>query len=317
MKYLIAVVGAATGQGQRILQALADQGVPSERVMALDYGKYENMQVPYGRRNIRIRNMMTADLGRIRVVLLCLSSVLTAYVEDIIRAGAVVIDCTGIVAKGPCALITRNQVFIPSRNPILNPTDLTVALARVLGPIHQAFPVRSAEITALLSAGIFGEAARQALQIQSQYIRKTDGEIGGPFRLKQAFNLIVEADPYLARQTTEQIKGLFGFSAVVYTCLTPVFFGEAYAVTVTTREMCSADQMRQVLAGAEGCRLLSDEPAEFPPTGEDCADSDLVLLSRLRAVPFRDRTWHLWALCNSKRCGSADQAARLALYLLS
>ena len=317
MKGRVAVIGAVGTRGQMILKALADYHLPPESIVTLDYGKYVGNQIPYGVATVSVQDMMSADFQGIRVVLLCLSGVLRAYVDDIIRAGAIVIDCIGIVAEAPCVLADTDRPIIPRGRMMVNPTDMTIALARVLKPIQQSFAVRSVEVTALLSAGIFGESAKRALQIQSHKPSRVQAEIGGPFRLWQAYNLIPEIDPYLARQTIGQMKELFHFFVSVCTCLTPVFRGEAYSLNITTRKAWTPNQLEQVLNRSEGCRLYPDSLSDFPPTTADCMGCDTVLITRPQIIPFRDKTCHLWAVCDAGACGSAVHAARLTRYLLS
>ena len=317
MKGRVAVIGAVSTRGQMILKALADYHLPPKTIMALDYGKYVGNQIPYGVGTIPVQDMMTVDFQRSRVVLLCLSGVLRAYVDDIVRAGSIVIDCVGVVGEALCLLADKDRPIIPRGRIIVNPTDMTIALARVLRPIHQSFLVQSVEVTALLSAGIFGESAKQALSIQSREPSRRQSQIGGPFHLWQAYNLIPEMDPYPARQTIEQMKELFHFPLRVYTCLTPVFRGEAYSLNITTRKAWGPNQLKQVLDRSEGCRLYSDSLSDLPPTTADCVGSDTVLISQPQVVPFQEKTCHLWAICDSEACGSAIHAARLTRYLLS
>ena len=313
----MAVVGAAGMRGQMILQALADQNLPAKNVMALDYEKHEGMLLPYGKGTVQIANMMTADFRQVRVVLFCLSGILKSYIDDMISAGTVVIDCIGIVSGAQCVLMGRNRPIIPKNRLILNPTDMTLALARILEPIHQVPGVRSAEVTVLLSAENFGPAAGQVLAIQSQNYPAAGVEIGGPLHLKQAFNLILEPDPFPARQTGRQMKELIHFPVSIHTCLAPVFRGEAYSLTLTTRKDCEINYLKQLWGQDKNCCLCATDPVDFPLTGTDCIGKEFILLGGINTVPFRNKTYHLWAACDARYCGAAAHAARLARYLLS
>ena len=131
----------------------------------------------------------------------------------------------------------------------------------------------------------------------------------------QAFNLIPDMAPALNRKTAEQIKALLHFPIAVFSCLTPVFQGECYFVTFTTKVKTSLSRIRSVLG--ECCRLDDSFAADLGPTTQDVLREDTVCISRLSVIPFKPNTYHLLILCDSLRSGAIPNAVNIARYLLS
>lgn len=318
MKQKVAVIGALTALGRAVLDGLSEQGFVTENIYALDNRHNDGIQIPFQGGFLVVEKLDAFDFNQVRLAFLCTPSILSEYIDRVIGSRAYLIDCVGLYAEEhPCIIPSLNFSDCRNHRIILNPTSLTVTLAQVLSPIHKAFPIRAAWTTVLLSAGEFGGPAVQALVDQTRSLYTREQPVPGPFRQMQAFNLIPEVYPLLARQTTCQIKSLLHFPMTVATCLTPIFQGECYSLTLMTRGKCSLEQLERVFLKNDICRLVVEGQPDSVVTTQDVASTDYIYLSHLSVVPYQANTYHLWIVCDSFRNGAVANAVRIAEHLLS
>lgn len=317
MKQKIAVIGAFTTIGQAVLDNLSEQGFSPKDIYVLDNDIKNTIKIPYGYDMLPIHPFNTFSFEKVSVVFLCLSTLLNEQKENILRYGAYLIDCVGISETGVCIIPSLNLKKLKTNREIINPTGLTVTLAQVLEPIHKRYTIQNAETTALLSADAFGKNAVTSLinQTRSFYTREPPED--GPFKKIQAFNLIPEVFPPLTRQTTKQIKSLLKFPITVNACLTPIFQGECYSLTVSLFQKCSLIQFKKAFFKSETCRVIDTLNPYLTTTPQDVSNSDLIYLTHINALAHRSNTFHLWVICDSVRTGSALNAVQIAKHLLS
>jgi len=314
MKGKVAVIGALTNFGRSLLDYLADNGWPITDVFALDRIEPKSVQIPYHHDFLDVLSMDTFDFHRVRICFLCLSAFLSDDREAILKSGAYLIDCVGILENASCIIASLNIKKSRKSRLILNPTALTIALTKILSPIHNYMPITDAQATVLLSAGLFGLSAVQDLVNQSRCLYTREEPEIHLFSKIQAFNLIPEISPALNRKTADQIKSLLHFPIVVSSCLTPVFQGECYSLTFTTKSKTSLKEIRKVLE--QSCQFDDSFAPDLGLSTQDILFANSLYVSRLSTVPFRPNTFHLWILCDSLRTGSIPNAVQIAQYLL-
>lgn len=318
MKQKVAVIGALTALGRAVLDGLSEQGFATGDIYALDNRHNDGIQIPFQSSFLEVEKLDIFDFSQVQLAFLCTPSILSEYIDKVIGSGAYLIDCVGLYAEDhTCIIPSLNLENCRHHRVILNPTSLTVTLAQVLSPIQKIFPVRSASATVLLSAGEFGGPAVQALVDQARSLYTREQPVQGPFRKMQAFNLIPEVYPLLVRQTTRQIKSLLYFPTTIATCLTPIFQGECYSLTLTTRGKCSVEQLEGVFLKSDVCRIVVGGQSDSNITPQDIAYTDYIYLTHLSVVPYQANTYHLWVICDSLRHGAVANAVRIAEHLLS
>ena len=314
MKGKIAVIGALTNFGRSLLDELARSGWPARDIVALDHTK-NHTQIPYQDDLLPVLSLETFRFHGIGLGFLCLPTLLSDDKDTILQSGAYLVDCVGILEDSLCVVASLNLKKCSKSRVILNPTALCITLAGALSPIHKHFSVKEATSTILLSAGLFGSAAIRDLIDQSRCLFTREEPQMSFFSQIQAFNLIPDISPALNRKTADQIKSLLHFPIAISSCLTPVFQGECYSVTFTTRKKTSLNEIRKVCE--KNCLL--DEPfaADLGLSAQDVLVGDSACISRLSIVPFRPNTYHLWILCDSLRTGAIPNAIKIARHLLS
>mgnify|MGYP004650291407 FL=1 len=315
----VAVIGALSTIGRAVLDSFAVRGFNADDIVALDVCPATEAQVPYGAGTLPLQGLDYLEHGMVQVTCLCLHSLLSEYSDRILRHSCHVIDCTGVLNDGMCVVADLNMddYLKHPTHLISNPTSLTVTLSQVLAPLQDTFGIRSAEATALLSAGEFGGPTVDALanQTRSFYTHEPIGE--GPFGKVQAFNLVPEMCPSLSHQTTEQIRSILGLSLMVSACLTPIFQGECYLLTVQTERKCTPAKLRKALPEQSMCRVPEKMAPALTITTLDAIAGGYIYLTHFAPVPGHEHTFRCWVLCDSFRTGSALNAVLVSENLLS
>lgn len=317
MKQKVAVIGALNAIGRGILDCLAARGFLPEDIFALDSSQNTGVQIPYQDYHIRVENLETFDFSQTKVVFLCTLSILEEYPERILGYGQYLIDCVGILGEGICLIPALQSRGIKRYRVIENPTSMTVVLAQVLKPVQKEFGIRSVLVTALLSAGEFGQDSVQALVNQTRSLYTREPLVDGPFKKTQAFNLVPEIYPTLSRRTGEQLKGMLHLPIQIATCLTPIFQGQCYFLTITTKEKCTCADLEQVFEGHPVCRIITGMDPYLTLSTQDTACNDEICLTLFRQIPHLPNTCGFWIVCDNIRLGSALNAVRIAEHILS
>lgn len=314
----IAVIGSFTTIGQAVLDCLADRGFSIDRVDALDAHQNAGRRIPFCDGELVVRPLDLFDFTRPYIAFLCTSSILSEYKEEAVRQGCWLIDCTGLIGTAPQIIPALNakDIRFARDNIIGNPTSLTVSLAQVLAPIHKQFQIIRADAVALLGAGEFGHEATISLLNQTRSLYTRVETPLGPFQKIQAFNLIPEANPILSRRTMEQLEQVLGCRVFVTTCLTPIFQGECYFVTIQTKRPCSMDKLIRLLRRQKNCRFV-DTLDYITITPHDVISEDMIYVTHLNGDTVQSNTFHFWIVCDSIRTGAALNAVKIAEYLLT
>ena len=315
MKRKVAVIGSLTIMGRALLDALSDKGLTPDFVHALDSRQNLGVKIPYGFDFIAIEDLDTFDFLKVSLIFLCTPALLSTYKDRAVNSGAFIIDCVGILEGTSCIAppFCRRQ----KKRLFLNPTTLTLPLLHVLKPIHTRFKIISAQVTALLSASVFGSPAIQLLMDQTRCLYTREEPYQGLFPKIQAFNLIPEASPILARQTTEQLKSFLHFPIHISTCLTPVFQGDAFSLSFVTHKECRIEQLEKLFQRNKYCRLISGISPDLTLSTQEAICGDSIYLMHISSVAGQPRTYHLWVICDSIRRGPIQNAVQIAENLLS
>ena len=315
MKGKIAVIGALTNFGRSLLDYLAETGWPAKDIFALDPHTKPDIKIPYRDIFLPVLPLESFHFHQVRLCFLCLPALMTDDRDAILQSGSFLIDCVGILENAPCIIASLNLKEARKSRLISNPTAPTIALAQVLCPIDRRFGLQEAQATILLSAGLFGTAAIQDLVAQSRCLFTREEPQLNFFPKVQAFNLIPDISPALNRKTATQIKSLLKFPIAVSSCLTPVFQGDCYSLTFTTKTKTSLSDLHQVCMTS--CRFDNAFATDLGLSTQDILFGDTAYISRLSIIPFRRNTYHLWILCDSLRIGAIPNAVQIADYLLS
>ena len=98
----------------------------------------------------------------------------------------------------------------------------------------------------------------------------------------------------------------------------PVFYGHSEAVHIETRDAIEVEEVRRLLAAADGVELIDDRtPGGYPTAVGEAAGTDGVFVGRVRQDVSHPRGINLWVVSDNVRKGAALNSIQIAEQLRS
>jgi aspartate-semialdehyde dehydrogenase len=305
----VGVVGATGAVGKVTLTLLAARGYGDVRAFAS--ARSAGSRVEFGGETLAVEEATPEALGAGDLDL-CLFSIGTTTSRELVphavAGGAIVVDKSSAfrLADGvPLVVPEVNGARALEHDGIVaNPNCCTIPLTCVLKPLEQAARLRRVRVATYQSASGAGVEAMERLagERPEEHDLRADWDFDG-----------VEYDEEeKLRLETRKIMELPDLP-VSPTCVrVPVMIGHAEAVWVETDERLSVEDARSVLAAAPSLRLVDG----FPSPGRS-AQTDEVLVGRIRQDPTEENGLVLFLACDNLVKGAALNAIQIAELLLS
>ena len=244
------------------------------------------------------------------------------------RAGTIVVDNSSAFRMEPGVPLVVPEVnpdhLTGHRNLIANPNCSTIILVLVLWPLHRLHPIHRVVVSTYQAASGAGYSAMRELQQQTGAVlagRKAKPEV---FPHPCAFNLFshdsaIDRTGYNEeeRKMVAETRKIFGQPnlALTTTCVrVPVLRAHCESVNITFTEPVDQDEVRELLRGAPGVRLVDDRAANRFPMPSEASGIDEVLVGRIRRDLSRPdgRGIELFLAGDQLRKGAALNAIQIA-----
>ena len=186
---------------------------------------------------------------------------------------------------------------------VANPNCCTIPLTCVLKPLHDAAGLRRLRVSTYQSVSGAGAQRMQALlaEPQAEHNLAMDWTWEGDETDEES----------KLRAETRKILELPELPISATTVRVPVLVGHAEAVWVELEEPLSPEQATKLLAAAPSVRVVD------VPTPGDAAQTDDVLVGRIRVDRAADNGLALFLACDNLNKGAALNAIQIAELLLS
>jgi aspartate-semialdehyde dehydrogenase len=247
---------------------------------------------------------------------------------EAVRRGAVVID-----NGDDFRMDERVPLVVPEINPealdrhqgfIANPNCSTIITLMGIAPLHREVPLRRMTAVTFQSVSGTGRAAIEELEQQARAYAA-----GGQPEVKAyphpiAFNVLPQiggAKKELPGFTTEEAKMTFESRKILgvpdlrvaSTCVrVPVFYAHSVAVHAEFSAPLAPERAREILARAEGVKVIDDLAASQYPMPLYTGGGDDVGVGRIRADPSVENGLALWCCGDNIRKGAAQNAVQIA-----
>ncbi|MCI0572317.1 MAG: aspartate-semialdehyde dehydrogenase [Myxococcaceae bacterium] len=336
-KSRVAVVGPTGVVGRALLEALAERGVPSERVTALGTERSEAEEVSYGDDTLEVERAGPDAFRGMNVAFL-------AAPQDVARqlapqaqaAGAWVVDVSPafrLDAAVPLVLpaLSEAPLKAPFRGRVVAcPSPITTALALALTPLHEAFVLEHVHVTALMGASSAGESGIRELEMQTANLLSGREVEPQRFPHRLAFNVVPQVGPVepgsgftaeelgwaeeLARLTPTwpERPVVFGTALQV-----PTFFGHMLVLDVKLASHASAAAVRDALKAGKKLKVLDSPEERIYPMPMLVTQDDSVHVGRVRTLPALPGWVSLIVAVDNVGRGAALNALEAAELLLA
>jgi aspartate-semialdehyde dehydrogenase len=333
MGYKVAVVGATGNVGREMLGILAERTFPADEVVALASRRSQGVEVSYGERTLKVKNLETYDFSDVDICLMSAGSAVSKEWSPRIAAkGAVVIDNSSCWRMDPDVPLVVPEVNADAvagfrkKGIIANPNCSTMQLVVALKPLHDKAKILRVVVSTYQSVSGAGRDSMDELFTQTRAVYVTDPIEAKKFPKRIAFNVIPQCDVFMEdgftkeewKMVAETKKILDPKIKLVATCVrVPVFIGHSEAVSIEFEQPLSADEAREILRDAPGCLVVDKHEDGGYVTPVECAGEDATYISRIREDPTVDSGLVMWVVSDNLRKGAALNAIQIAEALIN
>ena len=327
----IAIVGATGAVGQVFLNILEERDFPLKSVRLCASERSVGKKLKLRGEEIEVELATPELLGEVDFAFIAASTAISRELAPLAAEnGAIAIDDSSAF---------RMQDNVPLVVPEVNGDDLeyhegivsipnctTTPLVMALKPLHEQNAVRRVIAATYQSVTGTGAAAAQELRDQSGDIlagKEANAEV---YPHQIAFSVLPHVEPFWDNgYTNEEMKMQNETRKIMHapdirvssTCVrVPVVVSHSEAVNVEFSDAISPGEVREILAGAPGIRVVDDPGSNVYPTPIEAEGQDDVFVGRIREDIAFDNGIAMWLSCDNLRKGAALNSLQIAEEIL-
>jgi len=324
----IAVVGATGNVGREMLSILEERQFPADEVAAVASRKSIGVEVSYGDRTLKCKDLDTFDFNGFDICLMSAGGAVSKEWSPKIGA----MGCTVIDNSSAWRMDPRVPLVVPEVNPdavlgydklniIANPNCSTAQLVVTLKPLHDRAKIKRVVVATYQSVSGAGKEAMEELWTQTRGIYVNDPMVKERFTKQIAFNVIPHIDVFMEDGSTkeewkmmvETKKILDPAIKLTATCVrVPVFVGHSEAVNIEFENPITADEARDILRESPGVMVIDKHEDEGYITPVEAAGEFATYVSRIREDSTVENGLSLWCVSDNLRKGAALNAVQIA-----
>src|SRR6266436_4190638 len=295
---VVAIVGATGAVGVELIRCLEERAFPLSELRLFASARSAGKTVRFRGQALAVRELNEQSFSGVDLALFSAGgSISKKFAPIAARAGAVVVDNSSAFRMDPAV-----PLVIPEINPeaiaghkgiTANPNCSTIIAITPLWPIHKKNRIRRLIAATYQAASGAGAAAMEELAESTRaYLEKRPYEntvLPHPY----AFNLfshnskIDPATGYNEEETkmAKETQKIFGDSEIRIsaTCVrVPVLRAHSEALTIECERPITPAEVREILSGAPGVKLVEDATKNYYPMPKDASGQGDVLVGRIR-----------------------------------
>lgn len=328
----VAVLGATGAVGQKMLDVLRERRFPVSELVLLASPRSAGTTIEHGGTKYPVKAVSAEAFDGVDLALFSAGAGPSREWAPIAaKKGALVVDNSSAWRMDPDVPLCVPEVNLeaarkPKKGIVANPNCSTIQMLVALGPIHRAAGIR--RIVVSTYQAISGAGAQAASHFDAQMKAHVAGEPmpDGPITRRLAGSLLMEwkrdvASGYQEEELkmiheTRKILGDESIRVSPTTVRVPVRNVHSESIALECARPISAKEVRELLTGAPGVRLVDDFAAGVYPRPEDAHEIDDVLVGRIRDDLGNPGGVMLWVVGDNLRKGAATNAVQIAEGLL-
>jgi len=329
MGYRVAVVGATGNVGREMLKVLAERRFPADEVYAIASRRSLGVEVSYGDRTLKCRDLEQFDFSKVDLCLMSAGSAVSKEWSPRIGAkGCIVIDNSSAWRYDQDVPLIVPEVNADAvsgytkKNIIANPNCSTAQLVVVLKPLHDAAKIKRVVVATYQSVSGAGKEAMDELWQQTKGMYVPGQEVEPQKFPKQiAFNCIPHIDVFMEdgytkeewKMMVETKKILDPKIKLTATCVrVPVFVGHSEAVNIEFERPLSPEEARKILRSAPGVMVVDKREPGGYVTPVEAAGEFATYVSRIREDATVENGLSLWVVSDNLLKGAALNTVQIA-----
>lgn len=308
---VVAIAGVTGAVGAEFIATMDKRRFPVGKLKALASARSAGKTIDFRGKKVVVEELNERSFEGVDIALFSAGSGISRKFSPIaIKAGAVVIDNSSAFRMDPNVPLVIPEINgnrISEHKGIIAVPNCSAITALVpLWPIHSKNRIKRVILSTYQAASGAGAAAMQELVESTR--ASLNGEAYAPKVMPHpyAFNLFnhnTAVDPetgYNEEETKviQETRKIFEDEkiAIGVTCVrVPVLRAHSQAITFECEKPISEDQVRSILSGAPGVRIVDDRVKNYFPMPVDASGQDDVLVGRIRK-DLSDPTGHSIAM---------------------
>ena len=327
----IAIVGATGAVGQVFLNILEERDFPLKSVRLCASERSVGKKLKLRGEEIEVELATPELLSEVDFAFIAASTAISRELAPMAaKNGTIAIDDSSAF---------RMQDDVPLVVPEVNGDDLdyhsgivsipnctTTPLVMALKPLHEQNAVRRVIAATYQSVTGTGAAAAQELRDQSSDILAGKEASAEVYPHQIAFSVLPHVEPFWDNgYTNEEMKMQNETRKIMHapdirvssTCVrVPVVVSHSEAVNVEFSDAISPGEVREILAGAPGIRVVDEPQSNVYPTPIEAEGQDDVFVGRIREDIALDNGIAMWLSCDNLRKGAALNSIQIAEEIL-
>ena len=322
-KYNVAVVGATGMVGGKFLKVLSERNLPVENYYLFASAKSAGKVIDFmGKPHTVIELKEENIIGKnIDIALFSAGGDTSKQFAPIFaKHGILVIDNSSAWRRDenvPLVVPECNpNDILKHKNIIANPNCSTIQAVVALKPLHEAFKIKRVIYSTYqavsgagvkgfndLKGGICGEAPQKfPYPIFGNCIPHIDVFMDNGYT-KEEDKMIFE---------TKKILGDWDLKITATCVRVPVYYGHSESINVEFEKPCTVEEVKAVLAKAEGVVIADDVANLEYPMPYTAEDKDEVFVGRIRKDDTVFSGINMWVVADNIRKGAATNAVQIA-----
>lgn len=328
--YNVAILGATGAVGQEMMNVLAERDFPLNKLRLLASKRSIGKTYQYKDQVIACEEATPDSFEGMDIVLGAVENdIAEQLLPHAVKAGAVVIDNSSayrLDENVPLVVPEVNPQDIQKNNGIIaNPNCSTIIALVAINKLHEYASVNSiiaSTYQAVSGAGVPGlnELNTQVTQVMND--EKVEPQV---FPYQIAFNLIPQIGGfdemgYSSEEMKMQNEGrkILHHPELNVTCTcvrVPVMRSHSESLTLFFDKEIDVEKAKELLANADGVKLVDDPNNKQYPMPLDTSDQDLVYVGRIRKdlTQNNNKSLTLWCCGDQVRKGAATNAVQIAI----
>ncbi|MCC7271286.1 MAG: aspartate-semialdehyde dehydrogenase [Alphaproteobacteria bacterium] len=297
----VAIVGATGAVGVELIRCLEERGFPLSGLRLLASPRSAGKAMAFRERTLTVEALGDDSFAGVDLALFSAGSgVSKRFGPAAVAAGAVVVDNSSAFrmdADVPLVVPEVNAGAIAGhRGIIANPNCVAIIAAVPLAPLHRANPIRRVVAATYQAASGAGAAAMEELRASTAAYLEGRDHANTVLAHPYAFNLFshdTAVDPATGANGEEtkvmqELRKIMGAPdlRIAVTCVrVPVLRAHTIALTVEFERPTGPDEVRGLLAAADGIRIVDDVARNHFPMPREASGQGDVLAGRIRPDP--------------------------------
>src|SRR5215468_7285706 len=295
---VIAIAGVTGAVGAEFIATMDRRGFPVRRLKPLASSRSAGKTIDFRGQKLVIEELNERSFEGVDIALFSAGgSISRKYAPAAVKAGAVVIDNSSAFRMDPNVPLVIPEInarrIRDHKGIIANPNCAAINVLVPLWPIHRENRIKRLIVSTYQAASGAGAAAMEELVESTR--AHLNGQAYAPrvMPYPYAFNLfnhntvIDPATGYNDEETKviKETRKIFEDDkiAVGVTCVrVPVLRAHSEAITFECELPISEDDVRKLLAGAPGVKIVDDRVKNYFPMPIDASGQDDVLVGRIR-----------------------------------